>query len=112
MIEPQGDQHDVDIRLPRIGNDRRRRVRLDAGPDVPGVQATSGDRVRAITMRKDRDAVTRRTKLSAIDRANDSRADNQNVHIAISSRALDEHVTTAAMNDLGTRVARVRLGGW
>ena len=37
MIAPQGDQHDVNIRLSRIGNDRRRRVRLDAGAAVPGV---------------------------------------------------------------------------
>ena len=37
MVAPQGDQHDLDIGLSRRGNDSRRRVRLDAGDDIPGM---------------------------------------------------------------------------
>jgi hypothetical protein len=100
MIAPQGDQHDADIRVSRRRHDRRRRLRLDTGGDVTGIKAASGDPVRAIAVCKDRDVVTRGTKLSTVDRANDSCADNQDVRVAtLLARSVDEHVTTAATHE-------------
>ena len=53
VIAPQSDQYDVDVQLCCGGHNRGRRLRLDAGRDVPGMETAHGDRRRACTVRDD-----------------------------------------------------------
>jgi len=80
VIAPQGDQYDVDVQLCCRGHNRGRRLRLDAGCGVPGVETARGDRRRAFTVREDRDAVVCGAKVSAVDGADNSRTNHQYVH--------------------------------